>query len=171
MTCFLLAASFRPLQRRRFPLRSRSRKKKRKKIDFCRPFPARGGGGSSEPPEPTIATPLPTPESITDLRSFLGMVTQLSAFCSDIADCTHPLRGLLSTKNEFIWTVDHNAAFAATKQALVAPQALAYYDPSRPTRLHTDASRRRGLGFVLTQKQPDNTWRTVQAGSRFLSGA
>ena len=99
------------------------------------------------------------------------MVRQLSAFCSDIADCTHPLRGLLSTKNEFFWTADHNAAFAATKQALVAPQALAYYDPSRPTRLHTDASRRQGLRFVLTQKKPDNTWRTVQAGSRFLSGA
>ena len=97
--------------------------------------------------------------------------SQLSAFCSDIADYTHLLRGLLSTKNEFIWTAEHNAAFAATKQALVAPQALVYYDPSRPTRLHTDASRRQGLRFVLTQKQPDNTWRTVQAGSRFLFGA
>ena len=127
-------------------------------------------GYSPDPKLLSAITDFPTPESVTDLRSFLGMVTQLSAFCSDIADCTHPLRGLLSTKNEFIWTADHNAAFAATKQALVAPQALAYYDPSHPTRLHTDASRRQGLGFVLTQKQPDNTWCTVQAGSRFLSG-
>ena len=128
-------------------------------------------GCSPDPKLLSAFTDFPTPESVTVLRSFLGMVTQLSAFCSDIADCTHPLRGLLSTKNEFFWMADHNAAFAATKQAPVAPQALAYYDPSRPTHLHTDASRRQGLGFVLAQKQPDNTWHTVQAGSRFLSGA
>ena len=97
-------------------------------------------GYSPDPRLLSAITDFPTRESVTDLRSFLGMVTQLSAFCSDIADCTHPPRGLLSTKNEFIWTADHNAAFAATKQALVALQALAYYDPSRPTRLHTDAS-------------------------------
>ena len=40
MTCFLLAASFRPFQRRRFIVRSRSKKKKN---DFCGPLPARGG--------------------------------------------------------------------------------------------------------------------------------
>ena len=42
MTCFLLAASFRPFQRRCFPARAIPLKKK-KKTDFCGPFPARGG--------------------------------------------------------------------------------------------------------------------------------
>ena len=44
MTCFLLAAYFRPFQRRRFPVRSRSKTKKEKPIfaDLFRPV---GGGG------------------------------------------------------------------------------------------------------------------------------
>ena len=55
-------------------------------------------GYSPDPKLLSAITDFPTPESVTDLRSFLGMVTQLSAFCSDIVDCTHSLRGLLSTK-------------------------------------------------------------------------
>ena len=78
---------------------------------------------------------------------------------------------ILSTENEFIWTANHNAADAAMKQAQITPPALAYYDPSCPTCPHADASRRQGLGFVLTQKKPDNTWCTRQAGSQFLSNA
>ena len=75
MTCFLLAASFRPLQRRRFPVRSRSRKnKKRKKNRFLRTFSG-PWGGSSEPPEPPIATPLNRCGGIS--RMSLGTLTAL----------------------------------------------------------------------------------------------
>ena len=75
MTCFLLAASFRPFQRRRFPVRSRSKKKsaflcdpapkkkkrkkkKKKHRRFCGPFLVRGGGGFVRTPRTPIATPL-----------------------------------------------------------------------------------------------------------------
>ena len=47
--------------------------------------------------------------------------------------------------------------------------ALAYFDPTKPTRLSTDASQR-GIGFILQQKKQD-MWSLIQAGSRFLSGA
>ena len=46
-----------------------------------------------------------------------------------------------------------------------------YFDPSKETRLHTDASTL-GLGFLLLQKQSGSSsadWRVVQAGSRFLT--
>ena len=35
--------------------------------------------------------------------------------------------------------------------------------------MHVDASRLHGLGFVLKQRQDDNSWRMVRTGSRYLS--
>jgi hypothetical protein len=45
---------------------------------------------------------------------------------------------------------------------------LAYYDPTRPTALHTDASRLSGLEFILKQQQTNGDWKMVQAGSRLI---
>ena len=50
--------------------------------------------------------------------------------------------------------------------AHISPYAV-ILDPSKPTRLCTDASRQ-GLGFILQQKTDDN-WALIQAGSKFLS--
>ena len=60
-------------------------------------------------------------------------------------------------------------AFDDVKRCLTSAPTLSFFDPSRPTRLCTDASRR-GLGFVL-QQQSDDTWVMIQAGSRFLPDA
>jgi hypothetical protein len=46
---------------------------------------------------------------------------------------------------------------------------LPFYNPAHPTSLHVDASRLRGLGFILLQQQTNGSWNVVQAGSRFLS--
>ena len=110
----------------------------------------------------------PIPKNITELRSFMGLVNQLGSFTPDVATHTEPLRALLSKKNEFVWTADHDAAFVKARAALSVPPALAYFDGSKPLMLHTDASRQHGLGFVLRQKVADS-WRTVQAGSRFIT--
>ena len=65
MTCFLLAASFRPFQRRRFPVRSRSKKKKN---DFCGPLPAHGGFVLT-PRTPYSYAPAVNPNSLTFLET------------------------------------------------------------------------------------------------------
>ena len=109
----------------------------------------------------------PTPTTRSDLRSFIGLANQLSASTSTIASLLTPLRPLLSTKNEFLWTPDINEAFTVARQSLTSAPTLSFFDPLKDTRLCTDASRQ-GLGFVLQQKSGDN-WVLVQAGSRFLS--
>ena len=43
-----------------------------------------------------------TPQNITNLRSFFGLVNQLSCSSNNIATCLAPLRQLLSNKNEFL---------------------------------------------------------------------
>ena len=111
----------------------------------------------------------PTPANRTDLRSFIGMVNQLSSATATVATLLSPLRPLLRTRNEFVWSDDFEHAFKAAKASLTSAPTLAYFDPTKPTRLCTDASRQ-GLGFILQQQHAD-AWLIIQAGSRFLSDA
>ena len=114
----------------------------------------------------------PKPSSRTDLRSFFGLVNQLASSTKDIADTLAPLRPLLSTRNEFLWGKPQDEAFIQAKKVLTSSPTLAYFDTTKETCLHTDASTL-GIGFVLLQKSTDGTkeWRIVQAGSRFLTDA
>ena len=124
--------------------------------------------------DPSLTTAIcqfPTPTNITDLRSFFGMVNQLEAFTDRISEASSPLRPLLSSKVQFTWIATHQQAFEAAKRELSSPPKLAFYNPAHPAALYTDASRLKGLGFILRQKQPDDTWRVERAGSRFLSDA
>ena len=109
----------------------------------------------------------PRPSNRTDLHSFFGLVNQLSASTNTTAGLLAPLRPLLSTKNDFVWTAEHDQAFKRAKESLTIAPTLAFFDIDRPTCLSTDASRQ-GFGFVLQQKTEDK-WVLVQAGSRFLT--
>ena len=102
-------------------------------------------------------TEFPTPATRTDLRSFFGLVNQLSA-------STNKISKLLSTKNDFIWSPAHNDAFKKAKDSLTVAPVLSFFDSTKPTQLRTDASCH-GLGFILQQKSVDGTWNLIQAGS------
>ena len=110
----------------------------------------------------------PKPSNRTDLRSFFGLVNQLSSSTSDVTSLLTPLRPLLSTKNDFTWTANHDHAFTTIKQSLTVAPILSFFDAARPTRLCTDASRH-GLGFILQQLTLEGNWTLIQAGSRFLT--
>jgi len=113
----------------------------------------------------------PTPTNLTELRSFLGLINQTTSFTDKIAELASPLKELLKKKVDFVWTPEHQEAFEKARKELAEVKNLAYFDHRRPTKLFTDASRLNGLGFVVKQLQEDHTWRTVQAGSRFLTSA
>ena len=111
----------------------------------------------------------PTSATRSELRAFFGLANQLSSSSETLAGLLAPLRPLLSTKNEFQWSPNLDKAFNMAKLNLTSAPTLSYFDPTKPTRLCTDASRQ-GLGFVLQQKHGDD-WLLIQAGSRFLSDA
>ena len=111
----------------------------------------------------------PTPSSRSDLRGYFGLVNQTGNSTKELAAALEPLRALLSSKNDFLWTADHDKAFQESRETLSKAMTLVYFDLNKETRLRTDASKT-GVGFVLQQKHGD-VWRTVQAGSRFLSPA
>ena len=102
----------------------------------------------------------------------MGLTNQLTTCTKELASVLVPLRPLLSTRNDFLWTSAHDIAFQQAKQLLTTAPMLTYFDPSKETRLHKDASTL-GLGFLLLQKPTNSNsdWRVVQAGSRFLTDA
>ena len=136
-------------------------------LDFCG-YVISPGGYTADRRKVQAIEDFPIPENLTDLRSFMGLVNQLGAFSTETARAAEPLRDLLRPRNLWSWTSVHQAAFEAVKATLVAPPVLAYFDPSLPTAVHTDASRLGGLGYALLQRH-DQEWKLVQCGSRFLS--
>ena len=79
-----------------------------------------------------------------------------------------PFRALLTQDAVFQWLPEHDHAFVEAKSRLSTTPVLTYFGVDRQTVLATDASRLKGLGFVLLQLV-DDVWRPVQAGSRFLT--
>ena len=82
-------------------------------------------------PEKTLAiSNMEPPQSVSDLRRFMGLVNQLGKFSSRIAEISQPLRGLLSNKSAWVWGPDQERSFAEIKQELTKLTVLVLYDPS-----------------------------------------
>ena len=132
-------------------------------------FQLSADGYQVDPSITAAITAYPSPTNRSELRSFIGLVNQLSRSTNTLATLLGPLRPLLSTKNEFLWSTTQEEALSQVKKTLTTPRLLSFFDINKPTRLCTDASRQ-GLGFILQQKTADK-WTLIQAGSQFLSDA
>ena len=107
---------------------------------------------------------MPTPKNASEVRSFLGMANFCgSAFIKDYATLTHDLRQLTKKTVPWEWTEKHTKAFTTLKNRLSEACALAFFDPSLPTSIYTDASPV-GVSAVLTQGD-----KVIQYGSRALT--
>ena len=125
-------------------------------------------GVSIDPKKIEALSKFPMPTSLTELRSFMGLVNQLGEFSNKTSTKTAPLRSLLSSKSKFVWLPSHTQAFEEIKHEFSNPAKLKHYDPKLPTRLLTDASKLNGLGFMLMQQRQES-WHMIQCGSRFLT--
>ena len=125
-------------------------------------------GISADPERVQGIKNLEAPTDVHGVRRLLGMVNQLGKFSPLLAEHSKPIRGLLSSKNQFYWGPDKQKAFDLIKQSLTNAPVLALYDPNRYTELKTDASSY-GLGCALFQKQDDGDMKPVSFASRALS--
>ena len=112
--------------------------------------------------KPRAITDFPRPKNITDLRSFMGQVNQLSGLAPELTTATLAFRDLLKSRRVWCWTEQHEAAFRRTKSALPSPPPRDDVLRSAAAEvLQTDAAKMRGLGFALLQRHGDD-WRLVQ---------
>ena len=91
------------------------------------------GGCTADPEKLCAISRFPRPGNITELRSFMGLVEQLAGFSSAVATAKGPLRPLLSSRNPYIWTTDHEKAFSTSKRLF---SSLPYWPISTPTGKH-----------------------------------
>ncbi|UYV70334.1 K02A2.6-like [Cordylochernes scorpioides] len=111
---------------------------------------------------------MPSPQNVTELKRFLGMINYLSRFIPSLAERAHPLYSLLSQKNDWFWGDNQVKAFETLKKALSSFPTLAMYNPSYKTFITTDASSF-GLGAYLSQINGKNQRQIIAYASRSLS--
>jgi hypothetical protein len=90
----------------------------------------------------------PRPESVAEVRSFLGLCSYYRRFVKNFAAIASPLNKLLSKGEAFEWTHECQAAFEMLKDCLITAPVLTYPCPEEDYILDTDASNY-GIGAVL----------------------
>ncbi|KAH0822303.1 hypothetical protein GEV33_000488 [Tenebrio molitor] len=93
-------------------------------------------------------TEAPQPKTVTQVRSFCGMVNYYSRFVPNLAAILRPIYNLLSQNGKFEWKPECEKAFKKIKEILISDACLVHFDPKLPITLTTDASNE-GISAVL----------------------
>ena len=124
----------------------------------------------------------PSPSNISGVRSWFGLVNQISyAFAQ--APIMAPFRELLEKRKPFYWDDTLETIFQASKKEIISSieHGVTTFEVNRPTCLATDWSKT-GIGFTLSQKHCNcpgtldpccgaDHWKVTYAGSRFTRDA
>ena len=113
-------------------------------------------------------TTFPVPETVKDVRAFLGLCTFYRKFIQDFGKLARPLYHLLKKDKEFSWNEPEHKSFTNLKEALTKAPILAYPDFTIPFNLYTDASYN-GCGYNLTQFQNGKERAILYGGRDFTN--
>src|SRR3954464_2826094 len=90
------------------------------------------------------------PESVTHVRSFLGLAIYCRRFVENFSKVAKPLTELLKKDKKFVWTPKCEESFQELKRRFTSAPVLAPPDPKMDFGIYCDASRQ-GLGCILMQ--------------------
>lgn len=108
------------------------------------------------------------PDTIAEVKSFLGLVTFVDKFVPHRATKTERLRALANA-DTFFWSDQEEHEFQAFKDdALKMIKTIGYFNTSDRAELFVDASAI-GLGAVLVQFNDDNIPRIIACASKALT--
>lgn len=88
-------------------------------------------GIATDPSKIAAVQSWPLPESVKDVRSFLGLAGYYRKFVKNFAMIAKPLTNLLKKHVMFVWNQEHTDAFHALKHSLVSAPVLAMPDFSK----------------------------------------
>ncbi len=123
----------------------------------------------------------PTPKNITDMRSWFGLINQVS-YAFSVATRMQAFRQLLKPGTPFRWDDHLENLFQESKAVIISEieEGVRIFDKSKPTCLATDWSKN-GIGFWLFQKHCQcnkivpfcchDGWKITLVGSRFTHAA
>ena len=86
------------------------------------------------------------------VRSFLGMAGYLDDFIKNYAAMVAPLYQLTSKVTKFYWGKQEEEAFRKILDNISTEKTRAFFDPSKPIILRTEASFNKGLSGAPLQK-------------------
>ena len=136
-----------------------------------------GKGVATSPTKIEAVTKWPVPQTVYDVRSFLGFVGYYRRFIRDFSKISKPIREVViglenqskrvAKKTLINWSEAAQSAFEILKELCVNAPILAFPDYKLPFILHTDSSTE-GLGAVLYQKQ-EGKLRVIAYASRSVT--
>ena len=112
----------------------------------------------------------PKPHNVTELKSFLGLLSYYSKFLPNMSTTLFPLYELLQKNRRWRWGKEQQEAFEQAKLALQSDTLLVHYDSGKPLILACDASPY-GLGAVISHRMEDNVEKPIAFASRTLTPA
>ena len=130
----------------------------------------------------------PKPNSVQDMKSFIGLATQFQQACPFLLGTLKPLidatsnkvtpmfdekhRKIKNHRRIITWNPPLEEAFLKAKQLLTNANGtvLAPYDPNLPLVIYTDASRLEGFGWLAVQEQ-NGAKRLIECGSSTIPDA
>lgn len=121
-------------------------------------------GVSTHPKKIEAVRDWPRPTTVTQLRSFLGMIGYYRRFVKNYGIICRPLHDMLK-KEGFQWTDTQTTAFEQLKHSLITAPVMALPNFSEAFTLETDASGH-GIGSVLMQKGRPIAFFSKSLGSR-----
>ncbi|WVZ80274.1 hypothetical protein U9M48_027765, partial [Paspalum notatum var. saurae] len=91
------------------------------------------------------------PETVTEIRSFLGLAGYYRRFIKDFSKTAKPMTSLTKKNAKYLWSSNCEEAFQTLKKLLTSAPVLAQPDVTKPFDVYCDASGN-GLGCVLMQE-------------------
>ncbi|GBO11904.1 Retrovirus-related Pol polyprotein from transposon 297 [Araneus ventricosus] len=108
-------------------------------------------GAKTDPEKTRAIVDWSRPDTVHDLRSFLGLCTYYCRFVRIFSAIARPLHKLTETRSNFNWTEECEKSFNSLQQALITSPVLTYPRTDKEFILDTDASIE-GIGAVISQK-------------------
>ncbi|WVZ48626.1 hypothetical protein U9M48_000047 [Paspalum notatum var. saurae] len=91
------------------------------------------------------------PETVTEIRSFLGLAGYYRRFIKDFSKTAKPMTSLTKKNAKYLWSSNCEEAFQTLKKLLTSAPVLAQPDVTKPFDVYCDASGN-GLGRVLMRE-------------------